>query len=331
MIRLVLPNANRGACFLALFANSFLFFAVKSSLFTARNTESNAESVKEKRPVYTGVPYILCILSVLTVGCQLNRSLAPISPGHFFGSEQSRQGIVALEQGNLDEAEKRLEDAVKWNRNDTNHRRHYAEVLWQQGKHQESLAQLEEAVKRGGQNNASLHISLAEKYLAIQEFIIDPAKVEIAYRHADEAVRLAAQDSRSWALRGKAKRLQAAHQGGYAEHTLALLHEARIDYLRAVSLAPHDTGLLMELAAIQMRCGQPEQALATWLTVQSLYPQGSEPFEVLLGKTETLTALRRFDEAQRTLAAIRQRGLANLETERQIETMMLAVQAQQIQ
>ena len=208
MIRLVLPNANNGALF---FANSFVSAAVKSSFLTAKGVGNNvrgshAKATKTKRPVYSGVPRILCILLVLTTGCQLNRSLAPISPGHFFGSEQSRQGIVALEQGNLDEAEKRLEDAVKWNRNDMNHRRHYAEVLWQQGKHQESLGQLEEAVKRGGQSNASLHISLAEKYLAIQEFTTDPAKVEIAYRHADEAVRLAAQDSRSWALFGVCRR-----------------------------------------------------------------------------------------------------------------------------
>jgi len=278
--------------------------------------------------------FALSMLLVLAMGCQLNRSLAPISPSHYFGSEQSRQGIVALEQGNLTEAEKRLEDAVKWNKNDINHRRYYAEVLWQQGKYQESLEQLEEAVKRGGQNNASLHISLAEKYLTIQEFTNNPQIVEIAHRHADDAVRLASQDARSWALRGRAKRLQATHQAGSAEHTsatqiLLMLHEACADYLRAVSLAPHDTGLLIELAALQMSCGQPEQAWATWLTIQSFYPQGSEPYEVLIGKTETLTALRRFDEAERTLAAIRQRGLVNRDTEQQIQEMMTAIKVRQ--
>ena len=253
------------------------------------------------------------------VGCQLNRSFATLSLSQINSSEQSRKGVAALERGNLTEAEERLEHAVKLSKNDINHRRYYAEVLWQQGKHQEALGQLDEAVKRSGQGNASLHISLAEKYLIIQEYTT-------AYRHADEAVRLDSQDFRSWALRGKAKRLQAVHQAGYAEHMTAMLHQAREDYLRAVSLVPNDRDLLAELAAVQMSCGQPEQALATWLSVQSLYPQGSEPDEVLIGRTETLMVLQRFDEAETCLVAIRQRGLNNPETERRLQTIMTAAQ-----
>jgi hypothetical protein len=76
-----------------------------------------------------------------------------------------------------------------------------------------------------------------------------------------------------------------------------------------VSLAPNDKDILVELATVQMRCRQPEQALATWLSVQSLYPKGEEPDAVLVGKTETLTMLRRFDEAELCLSAMRQRGL----------------------
>jgi len=255
--------------------------------------------------------FALCLL-IWAVGCQLNRTFTPISPSQILGSERGRQGIAALAQGDLTKAEERLEYAVKLNKNDLNHRRYYAEVLWQQGKHREALQQLDEALKRGGQNSASLHISLAEKYLTIREY-------PTAYRHADEAVRLDSQDFQGWALRGKIKRLQAIHQG-YAdpEYTAAMLHQAREDYLRAVSLVPNDRELLAELAAVQMNCGQPEQALATWLTVQSLYPPGGEPAEVLIGKTETLTMLRRFDEAETNLAAIRQRGLENADTERRL-------------
>jgi len=257
----------------------------------------------------------LCVFLVLAVGCQLNRSFAPISPGQIYSSNQGRQGIAALEQGNLAEAEKRLEDAVRYNRNDINHRRHYAEVLWQLGKHQEALHQLDEALKRGGQNNTSLHISLAEKYLEIREFTT-------AHRHADEAVRLDSQDYRGWALRGRAKRLQANRQAGYVEHTMAMLHQSREDYLRAVSLSPNNRELLAELATLQMSCGQPEQALATWLTLQSLYPQGGEPDEVLIGKTETLTVLRRFDEAESNLITIRQRGLEHTEAGQRLQAMI---------
>jgi len=262
-----------------------------------------------------------CALLVLAVGCQLNRSFAPISPGQILGSERSRQGIAALERGNLIEAEKRLEEAVRLNKNDINHRRHYAEVLWQLGKRQEALQQLDEAIRRGGQNNASLHISLAEKYLAIRAYTADAfAK---AHHHAHEAVRLDPQDYRSWALRGRARRLQASRQAGHGEQTLAMLHQAREDYLRAVSLSPNNRELLAELATVQMSCGQPEQALATWLTLQNLYPQGGEPDEVLFGKTETLTVLRRFDEAEANLVTIRQRGLEHTEAGQRLQAMIL--------
>jgi len=261
-----------------------------------------------------------CVLLVLAVGCQLNRSFAPISPSQYFSSGQSQQGIAAMEQGKLAEAEKHLEDAVKLNKNDVNHRRHYAEALWRQGKYQEALQQLDEALKRGGQNNASLHISLAEKYLAIWEHMTD--SLAKAQHHSDEAVRLSPQNYRSWELRGKTKRLQAYQHAGYVEHTMAMLHQAREDYLRAVSLSPNNRELLTELATVQMSCGQPEQALATWLTLQNLYPQGEEPNEVLIGKTETLMVLERFDEAELNLTAIRQRGLENTESGRRLHAMI---------
>ena len=269
--------------------------------------------------------FIFCLFGIQLVsatGCLLHRSFVPISPSQYLGSEQSRLGIAALEQGKLTEAERRLEHAVKLNKNDINHRFHYAEVLWQQGKHQESLGQLDEAVKRGGHNNVSLHVSLAEKYLAIREYTA-------AYRYADEAVRLDSQNYQSWALRGRAKRLQAIHQAGYAEHTATMLHQVREDYLRAVSLAPNNRELLTELASVQTACGQPEQALATWLTVQSLYSQGSEPAEVLIGKTETLTMLMRFDEAEANLIALRQRGQEHSETGRRLQEMIAATQRNQ--
>ena len=264
--------------------------------------------------------FVFCLFGVLlvaAVGCRLNQSFAPIALG--ISSERSRLGIAALERGDLTEAEKRLEDAVKLNKNDINHRRYYAEALWQQGKHQEALQQLDEAVKRGGQNSDSLHISLAEKHLTLHEYTT-------AYQYADEAVRLKPQDSRCWTLRGRAKRLQAIHQPVSTEHAAAMFHQAREDYLRAVSLSPNDRELLTELAASQMDCGQPEQALATWQTIQSLYSQDDEPAEVLIGKTETLLVLGRFDEVAMNLNVIRQRGLENSEAGLRLQGMLTAAQ-----
>jgi tetratricopeptide (TPR) repeat protein len=261
--------------------------------------------------------FVFLMVSVLIAGCQFNRSFVQLSPTQILGSERGRQGIAAMERGDLNEAEKRLEDAVKLSKNDTNHRRYYAEVLWQQGKHQEALQQLGEAIQRGGQDNASLHLSLAEKYLIIQDY-------PTAYQHADEAVRLASQESQSWALRGRVRRLQAERLSENSERVLTMFHQSREDFLRAVSLSPNDRELLPELAAVQMRCGQNEQALATWLSVQSLYPQGGEPTEVLLGKANTFLSLRRFDEAVVCLTDVRQREPNDMETARILNEILAA-------
>lgn len=254
-------------------------------------------------------------LLILASGCQLNRSLVPLS---LLGSEWGRQGIAAIEQGDLPKAEKLLDHAVRISKNDTNHRIHYAEVLWRQKKYQESLQQLNEAVKRGGHHNAALHISLAQKYLEIQRF-------DAACRHADEAVRLNEHDDHCWALHGKVKRYQAAYEEN-PERKAELFDQAREDLLRAVSLAPDDKELLPELATVQMNCGQPEQALATWIAAQNRYPHGGEPDEVLIGKTETLTLLHRFDEARACLWSINQRGPEYAETEKRLHAMIAATQ-----
>ena len=271
------------------------------------------------------VTILIGTILLSATGCQFNRQFAPITPGHVFSNELGRRGIVAKEQGDLAEAERQLEDAVKWNKNNINHRLNFAEVLWKQGRHQESLYQLNEAVKRGGQDDASLHISLAEKYLEIREYTI-------AERHANEAVRLAPQNHRSWALRGQARYMRATlRPGDPSEQSLATLREAREDYIRAVSLAPNnstDSTLLMGLANVQMRCGQPEQALATWLTAQRLYQQGNEPYEILVGKMETLAMLQRFNEAETTLATIRQRGLEIPGMEQRLQETMIATRRQ---
>jgi tetratricopeptide (TPR) repeat protein len=240
----------------------------------------------------------LPVFLVVSLGCHFNRAFVSLSPSQILSGERSRAGIAAKERGDLAEAEKRLEEAVKLSKKDIYPRRHYAEVLWQLGKYEESLRQLNEAVKLGGGDDASLHISLAEKHLAMQRY-------PTAFSHANEAVRLASQDYHGWALRGRAG-------GALAKQftdsdAQEMLNQAKNDYLRAISLAPNDRELLPELAVTQMRCGQPEQALATWLSLQNSFPQGAEPTDFLHCKADTLAALQRFDEAAACLNVIRQR------------------------
>ncbi|MDR0520992.1 MAG: tetratricopeptide repeat protein [Planctomycetaceae bacterium] len=242
---------------------------------------------------------------VFMTGCQWGRVSVPLSPSRILSSERSRQGLVALEKGDVDEAEKRLSDAVRLDKNNPDHRRFYAEVLWKQGKQEAALRQLNELVSISGKEDAVLHLLLAEKYHEIHD-------QQTAFRHADTAVRLDAANARSWALRAKTRRLLteaawSAPQENSPEHTAEMFRQSRDDILRAITLDPGNKDLLPELALIQMRCGQFEQALAAWLDAQDKYPAGKEPVFILAGKSETLAALYRYDDAAVCLNSILQR------------------------
>jgi tetratricopeptide (TPR) repeat protein len=254
-------------------------------------------------------------------GCHWGGALKPITPSQILSSERSRLGIAALERGDLAEAEKRLEEAVKLNKKDIDHRRHYADALWQRGKYNDALRQLDEAVKRGGISDASLHVSLAEKHLMLN-------RLSTAYHHADAAVRLAPQEYKGWALRGKAGWFLVTGQqfSDSPEKMQEYMVQARNDYYRALSFSPNDRELLPELAAVQMICRQPEHALATWQHLQDLFPKGGEPADLLRGKAEALIALRRFEEAIQSLTIAQQREPERPEIEQRIREVTAMTQ-----
>ncbi|MDR2440505.1 MAG: tetratricopeptide repeat protein [Planctomycetaceae bacterium] len=263
----------------------------------------------------------LFFLSAFLSGCHWGGVLKPITPSQILSNERSRLGIAAMERGDLMEAEKRLEEAVKLNKKDIDHRRHYADALWQRGKYEEALRQLGEAVKRGGINDVSLHLSLAEKHLMLNH-------LSTAYYHADVAVRLAPQEYKGWALRGKSGWLLAAEKqvSDLPEDVQQYWVQAKNDYYRALSFSPNNRDLLPELAAVQMICRQPEHALATWQHLQDLFPKGGEPADLLRGKAEALIALHRFDEAIQCLNDARQREPEHPEIEQRIREVIAAAQ-----
>ncbi|MDR0336812.1 MAG: tetratricopeptide repeat protein [Planctomycetaceae bacterium] len=264
--------------------------------------------------------WVFFLLTFLS-GCHWGKALKPITPSQILSSERSRLGIAAMERGDFAEAEKRLEEAVKLNKKDIDHRRHYADALWQRGKYDDALRQLDESVKRGGVSDASLHISLAEKHLMLRRF-------STAYYHADMAVRLAPQEYKGWALRGKTGWFLVAGQqvSDAPEKAHEQMLQARNDYYRALSFSPNDRELLPELAAVQMICRQPEHALATWQHLQDLFPKGSEPADLFRGKAEALIALQRFDEAIQSLNLAKQREPEHPEIEQRIREVLAMTQ-----
>jgi tetratricopeptide (TPR) repeat protein len=264
-------------------------------------------------------------LLIILNGCRWGGTLKPITPSQILSGERGRLGIAALERGDLAEAEKKLEEAVKLNKKDIAHRRYYADALWQSGKHEVALQQLHEAIKLGGTEDASLHISLAEKHLLLN-------RPTTAFQHADIAIQLSPQDYKGWALRGKAGWFLAAAQqtDDLPEKTQQSMIHARNDYYRALSFSPNNRDLLPELAAIQMICRQPEHALATWQNLQDLFPKGAEPTDLLRGKAEALIALQRFDEAIQCLNTAQQREPERPEIEQRIREVIAMTQTKKL-
>ncbi len=240
-------------------------------------------------------PHLLFLTSA--TGCQIGRVISPRTASWWNGNEMHRAGMAAFEQRNLEDAEQKLQEAVRLTKNDIDFRRNYAEILWERQKFKESIQQLNEALALGGESSSQLQCSLAEKYLALNQ----PAR---AYFHAEEAVRLDDNNAKNWLLKARTgkKLAESAKNTDSPEKFNEYIALARNDYYRAFSMlqekqSPESQQLLAELAAVQMLCGQPEQALVAWQELRQTYPPGGMPCEFLRSEAETHIALGRFHEA----------------------------------
>lgn len=244
-----------------------------------------------------------------------------------------------MEKGNWEEAEKKLEEAVRLNKKDAELRRHYAEALWNQDKQKEALAQLAEAVKRSDGENASVYISLTEKHLAMNDY-------PTAEQYAEEAIRRGSRDCKAWFLRGKINRSLGETERekatqiqtlGQTETALQLLEQsnqhlkqAKNDFYRALSYATamDSREILPELAAVQMRSGQPNQALASWQNLQELFPPDVIPTDLLRGKAEAYIAMSRFDDALDCLRSAQRQEPHRMEIAQRLQETLAMTQHQ---
>lgn len=227
-------------------------------------------------------------------GCNLSSQFRPLTGDVVRGREYCRRGVAEMEQENWEAAEEQLRMAVKLNEEDSQTRQHYSEVLWQRGKHQESLVQLVEAARLSEGGDAALHVSLAEKLLQMR----DPQR---ALKSTEHAIDLEPDHPKAWALRAECR------------GRLGQLDQALPDYYRALALDPENRLVHRHLADLQMALGRPNRALATWQGLERLYSPGNEPVEVLVGKGIAYMALARHVDAEKTYAQARKKDPYNAE------------------
>jgi tetratricopeptide (TPR) repeat protein len=193
-----------------------------------------------------------------------------------------------LEHGEQSKAEALLAQAVAACPVDAEARRHYAESLWRRGARQDAITQLE-AAGRLASEDASLWARLAEMRLT-------DGQLELARQDADHALKLDPKLPSVWAIRGALVRFSGQP------------NEALTDYLRALSYAPGDRAILLEIAELHRQLNQPERALQTLQTLADTYPPGEEPGQVLYLTGLAHVALGRYDDGVESLAAAVTRG-----------------------
>jgi len=201
-------------------------------------------------------------LALLSSGCQLPGQQGPVPQSLANCRRLSRQGVAALDRGRQQDAENLLAQAVNACPSDAEARRHYAESLWHRGARQEALAQMEEAGRLAGEEDASLWTRLAEMHLANDQ-------PELAQKNAESALDLDPRLPRAWTIRGRM-----ARAAGQPRQALA-------DYLRALGYAPNDRELLLEVAELYRQLNQPQRALSTLHRLADTYAPDEEPQQVL--------------------------------------------------
>lgn len=231
---------------------------------------------------------ILMLLWLPAVGCRLPGRDGPAPQSLADCRRLSQQGVSALERGDPLKAERLLGQAVTVCPVDAEARRHYAESLWRRGARQEAIAQLD-AAGRLAEDDTSVWTRLAEMHLACGE-------AELARRDADRTLRLDPKSAKAWAIRGGVAK--AAGQSG----------EALTDYLRALSLAPNDRTILLEIAELHRQMNQPDLSLQTLQNLTDTYSPGEEPGQVLFLTGLAYVALGRYDDGVESFSAAVARG-----------------------
>jgi tetratricopeptide (TPR) repeat protein len=244
---------------------------LKSALFRSLKVALRGKSIRQH---YT---WLSLALIPLLCGCQTFSKRGPISPEVQSCRQYSAQGIAAIEQGNVAEAESLFAKAIESCPTDAEARRRYAEALWKRGDAAAAMGQLEEAA-RLAPDNTLLAIRMGEIYLSLDRW-------ENAARAADRAVASDHQNVQAWSLRARAMQAGGNHR------------QALSDWQRALSLDPRNAYLLEELAQAYRRVGQPERALTAVQALIDTFPPGEESARSLHLQGLALAELGRHDMA----------------------------------
>ncbi|MCH8045711.1 MAG: tetratricopeptide repeat protein [Planctomycetes bacterium] len=234
---------------------------------------------------------VLLVLSA--VGCQSIGGRGAVSEKVANCRYFTQKGVEASDRDDWAEAQSWLRRAVESCPIDIDARRYYGESLWRNGARVEAAAQLEHAI-RLNPRDPLLHVRAGEMYLALGQ----------STRAADKAkdvLRIDPSHADGWALRA---RINAAD--GQTRAALA-------DYHRALGYSPDQPGLLLELAELYIRTGEPQRALSTLQQLVDTYAPDEVPQRAYYVQGLAFASLERFDDAADSHRAAARCGPADAE------------------
>jgi tetratricopeptide (TPR) repeat protein len=235
-----------------------------------------------------GRAFALLVVAINVCGCRLPGYEGPTSRSLVACRQLAQQASAAMDRDDWVEAESLLVAATKTCPSDASAKRLYAEALWHRGAQTEAVAQIEEALRRGG-DEATLRTRLAEMRLEL-------GQLDAARSDADAAIALDPRSACAWTVRGRVSR-----RAGDPRAAMA-------DFHRALSADASHSGALVELADLYLAVDQPQRALSNLQSALDDYSPGDEPQSLLYLSGMTLIRLARYDDAVQSLQAAAERG-----------------------
>jgi tetratricopeptide (TPR) repeat protein len=197
--------------------------------------------------------------------------------------EMISRGIEAQQDGRDEDASRLFIQAMETCPDDERCRRHYAEVLWRQGRGGEAITHMQEAVRLSG-GDPLLIVRLGEMHLAM-------GNEAGALRQAEAAIARRENLASAWALRG-----EVSHRRGELSEALACYH-------RALRYEPVYPPIQIAVAAIHHEQGRPERSLAVLDAAVDQFSPAPAPAELLAHHGLALKAMGRYEEAIESLTA----------------------------
>lgn len=235
----------------------------------------------------------LIALLAFSPGCRIPQFMDPAPKSLVESRQLAQRGMNAIEKNDLVAAEKLLVEAVDRCPICPDARRAYARTLWQQGRAEDALAQMDEALALSTDDPTLLNEAAGMRYTL--------GDLDRAMQHIQLALELDHHYSDAWRLRGRILQQQ------------GLLNEALADYQRALQYAPNDQETLILVARLYSDMGRPHRALANLRHLQDQYDSGTEPQHLLYLLAANYSTTGRYSDAAVCLRQATRHGEATPE------------------